>query len=106
MLQHNVPLESLHPIQQHFHAVIRERADQHVQEHALRLPDLEPLLELAEPRLWFAVPGKYGGFHFWLDQIAGDPVLISESWCRVVEGSGPRHLISPYGSLLLAEGFV
>jgi hypothetical protein len=105
-LQHNVALEALQPIQQHFHAVIRERADQHVQEHMLRLPELEPLLELTEPKLWFAVPGMYGGFHFWLDQIAGDAVLIAESWHRVVEGSGQRHLISPHGSLLLAEGFV
>jgi hypothetical protein len=106
VLQHDIPLEALQPIQQHFHALIRERADQFVQEHALRLPELEPLLEMAEPRLWFAVPGMYGGFHYWLDQIAGDAVLITDSWCRVVEGSGQRHLISPHGSLLLAEGFV
>jgi hypothetical protein len=106
VLQHNGAMEALQSIQQHFHAVIRERADQYVQEHALRLPELEPLLELAEPRLWFAIPGMYGGFHFWLDQIVDDPVLIAESWCRVVGGSGQRHLISPHGSLLLAEGFV
>jgi len=106
VLRRDVPLEALQQIQQHFHAVIRERADQHVQEHALRLPELEPLLEMAAPKLWFAVPGMYGGFHFWLDQIAGDAVLIAESWHRVVEGSGQRHLISPHGSLLLAEGFV
>jgi len=105
-LQHNVPLDVLLSIQQHFHAVIRARAEQLVREHALRLPELEPLLEMAESKLWFAVPGMYGGFHFWLDQIAGDSVLVAESWCRVVEGSGQRHLISPHGSLLIAEGFV
>jgi hypothetical protein len=99
-------LEAIQQIQQHFHAAIRERADQFVQEHALRLLELEPLLEMAEPKLWFAVPGMYGGFHFWLGQIAGDPLLITDSWCRVVGGSGQRHLISPFGSLLLAEGFV
>jgi hypothetical protein len=106
VLRHDVPLEALQQIQQHFHAVIRERADQFVREHALRLPELEPLLEMADPKLWFAVPGMYGGFHFWLDKIAGDAVLIAESWCRVVGGSGQRHLISRYGSLLIAEGFV
>lgn len=106
VLQREVTLESLQLIQQHFHAVIRERASQYVQEHALRLPELAPLLEMTVPKLWFAVPGMYGGFHFWLDQIAGDMVLIAESWCRVVGGSGQRHLISPYGSLLIAEGFV
>ena len=23
---------------------------------------------MTEPKLWFAVPGMYGGFHFWLDR--------------------------------------
>ena len=73
---------------------------------AARRTVLDRLLEMTAPKLWFAVPGMYGGFHFWLDQIAGDAVLIAESWCRMVEGSGQRHLISPYGSLLIAEGFV
>jgi len=106
VFQHDIPLDVLQQIQQHFHAVIRERADQFVREHALRLPELEPLLEMAEPKLWFAVPGMYGGFHYWLDQIAGDPVLVTVSWCRVVGGSGQRHLVSSYGNLLIAEGFV
>jgi len=106
VLKHNVPLDSLQLIQQHFHAVIRERADDLVREHALRLPELEPLLEIPLPKLWFPIPGMYGGFSFWLDEIAGDSVLVAESWCRVVGGSGQRHLISPFGSLLLAEGFV
>ena len=83
-----------------------KRADRLVREHALRLPELEPLLEMPELRLWFPVPGMYGGFHYRLDQIAGDPVLVTESWCRVVGGSGQRHLISSHGSLLIAEGFV
>ena len=106
VLRHTVPADELQAMQQHFHAVIRERADALVREHALRLPELEPLLEMAEPRLWFAVPGMVGGFHFWLDTLAGDPVVIAESWSRVVDGSGQRHLVSPHGSLLLAEGFV
>ena len=105
-LKHDVPLDMLQLIQQHFHAVIRERADQFLRDHALRLPELEPLLEMVEPKLWFAIPGMYGGFHFWLDQIAGEPVLMTESWCRVEDGSGQRHVISPFGNLLIAEGFV
>lgn len=47
VLKHNVPLDALGQIQQHFHAVIRRRADELVREHALRLPELEPLLEMA-----------------------------------------------------------
>ena len=56
--------------------------------------------------MWFPVPGMYGGFRYHLTTVAADPVLISESWVRVVGGSGQRHLISLFGSLLLAEGFV
>jgi hypothetical protein len=106
VLQRDIPSDVLQSIQQHFHAVIRERAEQLVREHELRLPELEPLLEMSEPKMWFSVPGMYGGFHYWLDLIAGDAVLVAESWCRVVGGSGQRHLISRYGSLLIAEGFV
>ncbi len=106
VLQRDIPSNVLQSIQQHFHAVIRERAEQLVREHELRLPELEPLLEMSEPKMWFSVPGMYGGFHYWLDLIAGDAVLVAESWCRVVGGSGQRHLISRYGSLLIAEGFV
>jgi hypothetical protein len=105
-LQHDVPLSVLQPLQERFHAVIRARAAELVREHELRLPELEPLLELPAPRMWFPVPGMYGGFHYWLDQLAGGTVLVVESWSRVVGESGQRHLISPFGSVLVAEGFV
>lgn len=106
ILYHDLPLDALARMQVHFHAVIRGRVDDLVQEHALRLPELEPLLELPTPRLWFPVPGMYGGFTFGLERLADDAVLVTSSWCRVAGGSGQRHLISPYGSLLLDEGFV
>ncbi|MBX0331594.1 hypothetical protein K2Z83_28485 [Oscillochloris sp. ZM17-4] len=39
--------------------------------------------------------------------VDGDvPTLISEIWYRIVGDSGQRHLVSPYGSLLLDEGLV
>lgn len=47
-----------------------------------------------------------GGFAYRLALFGADPMLISESACRVAEGSGQRHVISPFGSMLLAEGFV
>lgn len=93
-------------IQGHLHALIRERVGNLVREHVLRLPELEPLLELPTPRLWFPVPGMYGGFGFQLDHIDGSPVLVTKSWWRVVEGSGQRHIVSAHGNLLLEEGFV
>ena len=104
--EHRVPQETVLAIQSHFHAVIRGRADELVREHELRLPELEPLLELDEPEMWFPVPGMYGGFKYRLDLRGGETKLISESWCRVVGGSGQRHEITAAGSQLVDEGFV
>ncbi len=106
VIKHRVPPDSLKQIQKHFHTVIRRRAGNLVREHALRLPELEPLLEMETPKVWFPIPGMYGGFSFWLERLHGSDVLVTESWCRVAGGSGQRHLISPHGSLLVAEGFV
>lgn len=101
-----VPHGILLKIQAHFHAVIRERADRLVQEHALRLPEVEPLLEFEAPKMWFAIPGMCGGFSFWLEAVGVEAKLVSESWCRVAGGSGQRHEITSAGSKLIAEGFV
>lgn len=100
------PLAVLRQIQENFHSTIRERATELVEKESLRLPELEVLLELAEPKMWFPVPGMYGGFNFWLDAAGDKTTLIVESWCRVVEGSGQRHKITADGSVLVAQGFV
>lgn len=101
-----VPPKDLLAIQEHFHTVIRGRAEDLVREHCLRLPVLEPLLELKHPKMWFPVPGMYGGFSYWLEFDESRPRLISESWCRVVGGSGQRHVVTVAGSELVDEGFV
>ncbi len=93
-------------IQSHFHAVIRGRAAKEVDECRLRLPELEPLLEIDEGKMWYPVPGMYGGFADWLEKEGVDAKLVTESWCRVAEGSGQRHEITSSGSNLVAEGFV
>lgn len=105
-LKRQVPLGVLLKIQAHFHSVIRERAREMVEEQGLRLPELTMLLELEDTRVWFAVPGMYGGFSFWLQSDGVEAKLVSESWCRVVDGSGQRHEITSAGSALVAEGFV
>ncbi|HSF30686.1 MAG TPA: ankyrin repeat domain-containing protein [Candidatus Tectomicrobia bacterium] len=102
----HVPLGILLKIQSHFHAVIRERAARLIEEHALRLPELEPLLELERPTIWFPIPGMAGGFSYWLEEVDVEAKLITESWCRMVDGSGQRHEITSAGSLLVDEGFV
>lgn len=105
-LRRQVPIGILLKIQGHFHAVIRERADSLVKEHWLRLPDLEPLLELENPRMWFQVLGMCGGFRYWLENDGVEAKLVTESWCRVCEGSGQRHEITSSCATLVAEGFV
>jgi hypothetical protein len=101
-----IPNEVLLAIQKNFHAVIRERAGKLVDEHQLTLPELAPLLTSDEQETWFDVPGMYGGFNYWLEGEGEDVVLITESWCRVVDGSGRRHKITADGSELVEEGFV
>ncbi|YCK42257.1 hypothetical protein ACNF49_51925 [Actinomadura sp. ATCC 39365] len=102
VIHHRLPAETLRLIQRHFHALIHERADDLVTEHRLRLPELEPLTEQRHPGCWFPVPGMYGGFSYRLEQGS----LTVESWCRVVGGSGQRHIIDEHGPHLVAEGFV
>jgi hypothetical protein len=104
--RHHVPSEVLLKIQAHFHEVIRGRIDEPLPENGLRLPELEPLLELKRPHMWFPVPGTYGGFSYWLESTGDAARLVSESWSRVEGGSGQRHEITSAGSRLVAEGFV
>lgn len=99
--------EKLPRLQAQFHAAIRERAAREIVEHRLRLPELEPMTEFGiGQRFWFPVPGMYGGFVYWLDGAGEVPVLTTESWCRVVGGSGQRHRVTGTGYELVAEGFV
>ena len=104
--KHKIPLGILLKIQSYFHQVIRMRAEPLILERALRLPELEPLLELDDPKMWFAIPGMYGGFSYWLESTGVSAKLVSESWSRVEEGSGQRHIITTEGIVLDEEGFV
>jgi len=86
--------------------VIRERAGRLIEEQHLRLPELEPLLEMECPHIWFPIPGMYGGFSYRLAEVGVEATLITDSWCRVVGGSGQRHEVTSAGSRLVEEGFV
>ncbi|NHV28386.1 ankyrin repeat domain-containing protein [Burkholderia sp. D-99] len=102
-----VPDATLLAIQRHFHEMILGRIA-HLRVDALRLPELEPLLELdaQAERMWFAVPGMYGGFDYALRTDGDAAMLVSASWSRVVGGSGQRHEITANGCTLVEEGFV
>ena len=101
--KHHVPHGVLLRVQAHFHAVIRGRSERLVEEQGLRLPELEPLLELDRPVVYFSVPGMYGGFHYRLESEGVQAKLVSESWCRVVEGSEQRHEVTSGGSQRVDE---
>ena len=100
------PEETLLSIQAHFHRLILSRATEVTDTDGMKLPELAPLLTAKEPTAWFAVPGMYGGFSYRLEGEGIRVKLISESWSRVVEGSGQRHEVTAHGSKLLDEGFV
>jgi Ankyrin repeats (many copies) len=68
----------------------------------LRYPPVRILHEIPGQRLWFPVPGMYGGF----DITLVEDFLNVKSWCRVVGGSGQAHLITTQGAILVDEGFV
>ncbi len=104
VLRHAVPVEDLAAIQTHFHRVICGRAAEQVANEALRLPELEPLVEL-DTQAWFAIPGMYGGFKYWLEARGDDWSLVTESWRRLVDGSEQRHRISTRGVVLERDGF-
>ncbi len=72
-------------------------------EESLRYPPVEVLPECPDQRLWFAVPGMYGGFSIALMQ---GTYLYVESWIRVVGGSGQAHVVTHEGVTLVDEGFV
>ena len=109
----NVDMEKLNKIEKNFHAVITSRADELVKKHNLILPVISVLLEgeknVTKENVYFAVPGMYGGFSFWLkftSDKADVESLITESWCRVAGGSGQRHVCTENNWSLEAEGFV
>lgn len=102
----SVPEETLLAIQQHFHEVIRGRAARLIDEQKLELPELTQLLSSDELKAWFPIPGMYGGFSYWFEGEGELAKLVTESWCRVVGGSGQRHEITAQGSKLVDEGFV
>ena len=68
----------------------------------LRYPPVGILHEVPGQRLWFPVPGMYGGFDIRL----AEDFLDVKSWCRIVGGSGQAHLITTGGAILSKEGFV
>lgn len=88
-------------LEDQLHLLIRGRVPRLVTEHRLRLPQLEPLTELTSSKLWFPVPGMYGGFAITLH----DNELTVDSWCRVAGGSAQTHRITADSIHLVNSGW-
>ena len=97
---------TLTAIQNNFHALIRKRGASIENIMELPLPDLKVFIESGKKEEYFPVPGMYGGFNYRFEGDGANSKLITESWCRVVEGSGQRHEITSSGTKLVAEEFV
>lgn len=103
----HVSKEALFALQSHFHDVIRDRASPLIDEHQIELPELAPLLSAEEgSKEYFPIPGMYGGFSYWLEGEGEQTRLVTESWSRIVGGSGMRHVVTTEGSELVETGFV
>jgi hypothetical protein len=93
VLKRQVPLGILLKIQEHFHAVIRECAGGFIEGHALRLPELEPLLEMDYPSVEFDIPGMMGGFSYELVKTGVEAKLFTKC-CSRFDGRLLMHEIT------------
>ena len=93
-------------VQELFHGLIRSRARAGGIAVPRRLPQIANDQGSEGQPTWFPVDGMYGGFAFWLTWSEEQPTLHSRSWCRVVDGSGQYHVITPLEIRLIEQGFV
>lgn len=105
--------EDLQLIQHHFHKLITEASDRSwdkpttkrfLRDNVENFPKISESLLLADEPGWFAVEGMYGGFKYELRKIDDKPVLIVDSWNRVIGGSGYTHEITA-NAIKLVETF-
>jgi hypothetical protein len=81
-------------LQNQFHLIIREILQGLAKEHALRLPELEVMLEHRPRKFWFNVPEMFGGFSYWLTYEGAGAALEVISFCVLEGGVGNRHKIT------------
>jgi len=91
-------------IQENFHKLINERAEELVKENNVSLPNISD--EIVDKEQWIPIPGMCGGFSYLLKKENGNFQMYVKSWCRVVGGSGQAHTIDKNGYTLTDEGFV
>ena len=94
-----VPLDVLQRMEGHLHSLIR--AYSAGRQPSLRLPELEPLLELERENVYFEVPGMLGGFLYRLEEDGAAPRLVVERWSRVLVCH--RYEVTPRGWTFLDQ---
>lgn len=104
MSKHDV--SAIEAITTHFCELVRECVSTYSGVKIILPPPIEEPLPSFNTKAWFPVPGMCGGFSYWFEEDGESPVLIVESWSRVVQGSGQRHEVTQDGTRLLDEGFV
>jgi hypothetical protein len=105
----NIPPATLRAIERRFHKLIRQRAGNLIEASKVVLPRLSNYSHEkreSDGRLWLPIPGMYGGFVYELVGEGTSAKLVTESWSRVVGGSGQKHEITEGNTILVEEGFV
>jgi hypothetical protein len=101
LIAHRLPDGVCEILELHLHQLMTQRVRALLDEdHPIRLPQLEPLTELTQPRMWCPVPGMNGGFDYELD---GEELLV-DSFSRVIDGSHQKHRVNTYGAELTLDG--
>lgn len=97
---------SILAVERNLHGLMQLRASNLIEEHRVMLPGLTAPADATDDPEWFPIPGMYGGFSYrWAADSTG-PILVVESWSRVVGGSGQRYHITAADCTLVEEGFV
>ncbi|MEU5257647.1 ankyrin repeat domain-containing protein [Amycolatopsis sp. NPDC021455] len=75
VVRHPLPEDVLRGLEEHLTMLIRGgRYADFVLRQQLRLPQLAPITELAVPKLWFPVPGQYGGIEI---ELQGTELMVT-----------------------------
>ncbi len=98
---HSLADDVVRGLEKQLHLLIRGRSAELVLQWRLTLPQLAPITELTEPKLWFPVPGQYGGFRI---ELHGEELKVP-SWNRVFGGWAQTHRITHDMIQLIEDGW-
>ena len=97
-----LPWGVLRKIEIELHAAMRDYIERNfkpdpIERHALRLPQVEPVLETANTALCMQMPWIPGAFNFSLEDETENPKLVLYANCRVSSGMDAKYEITVTG---------